>query len=75
VLNRPTNLRLLLAATLLLSAFLLFCFQPMVGKMVLPFLGGAASVWTTAVLFFQLMLLAGYSTLIVFPGSKAFARK
>src|SRR5262245_33809537 len=28
--------------------------------MVLPFLGGAASVWTTAVLFFQLMLLAGY---------------
>jgi protein-L-isoaspartate O-methyltransferase len=32
----------------------------MVGKMVLPFLGGAASVWTTAVLFFQLMLLAGY---------------
>ena len=54
------NLRLLLASTLLLSAFLLFCFQPMVGKMVLPFLGGAASVWTTAVLFFQLMLLAGY---------------
>ena len=32
----------------------------MVGKMVLPFLGGAGSVWTTAVLFFQLMLLAGY---------------
>ena len=50
----------LLAATLLLSAFLLFCFQPMVGKMILPLLGGAASVWTTAVLFFQLMLLAGY---------------
>jgi hypothetical protein len=59
VLNRA-NLRILLAATVLLSAFLLFCFQPMVGKMVLPFLGGAASVWTTAVLFFQLMLLAGY---------------
>src|SRR5688572_26844773 len=32
----------------------------MVAKMVLPFLGGAAAVWTTAVLFFQLMLLAGY---------------
>lgn len=32
----------------------------MVGKMVLPILGGAASVWTTCVLFFQIMLLAGY---------------
>ena len=32
----------------------------MVGKMMLPFLGGAASVWITCLLFFQLMLLAGY---------------
>jgi SAM-dependent methyltransferase len=32
----------------------------MVGKMVLPLLGGAASVWTTCVLFFQTMLLVGY---------------
>jgi hypothetical protein len=32
----------------------------MVGKMVLPLLGGAASVWTTCVLFFQAMLLLGY---------------
>jgi len=32
----------------------------MVGKMVLPYLGGAAAVWTTCVLFFQAMLLAGY---------------
>jgi SAM-dependent methyltransferase len=50
----------LLVATLVLSAFLLFCFQPMVGKMMLPLIGGAASVWTTAVFFFQFMLLAGY---------------
>jgi SAM-dependent methyltransferase len=50
----------LFAPTLFLSAFLLFCCQPMVGKMMLPFLGGAASVWITCVLFFQLMLLAGY---------------
>jgi SAM-dependent methyltransferase len=54
------NLTRLLAVTLFLSAFLLFCCQPMVGKMVLPLLGGAASVWTTCVLFFQVMLLAGY---------------
>src|SRR5262247_3150031 len=50
----------LLSCTLFASAFLLFWCEPMVGKMVLPILGGAASVWTTCVLFFQLMLLAGY---------------
>src|SRR5262245_1011599 len=32
----------------------------MVGKMLLPYLGGAAAVWTTCVLFFQCMLLLGY---------------
>ncbi len=32
----------------------------MVGKMLLPYLGGAAAVWTTCVLFFQFMLLVGY---------------
>jgi len=50
----------LFAPTIFLSAFLLFCFEPMVGKMMLPFLGGAASVWITCLLFFQLMLLTGY---------------
>ena len=50
----------LFAVTLFLSAFLLFACQPMVGKMLLPYLGGAAGVWTTCVLFFQTMLLAGY---------------
>jgi SAM-dependent methyltransferase len=48
------------SATLFLSAFLLFVCQPMVGKMLLPYLGGAAAVWTTCVLFFQFMLLLGY---------------
>jgi SAM-dependent methyltransferase len=46
--------------TLFLSAFLLFLCQPMVGKMVLPYLGGAAAAWTTCVLFFQVALLGGY---------------
>jgi SAM-dependent methyltransferase len=50
----------LFGPTLFLSAFLLFWFEPMVGKMMLPFLGGAASVWITCLLFFQLMLLTGY---------------
>src|SRR5215467_14533102 len=49
-----------LGATLFLSAFLLFWCQPMIGKMVLPYLGGTAAVWTTCVLFFQAILLAGY---------------
>src|SRR5262245_19530738 len=52
---------LLFGPTLFLSAFLLFWFEPMVGKMMLPFLGGAASVWITCLLFFQLMLLTGYA--------------
>src|ERR1700751_1868923 len=55
---QPTTL--LFAPTIFLSAFLLFCSEPMIGKMMLPLLGGAASVWITCLLFFQLMLLAGY---------------
>lgn len=48
------------AITLILSAFLLFSVQPMMARMVLPLLGGAPSVWNTAMVFFQGMLLAGY---------------
>src|SRR5215469_7552238 len=54
------NAVLLFAPTIFLSAFLLFCCEPMVGKMMLPLLGGSASVWITCLLFFQLMLLTGY---------------
>lgn len=48
------------AATLFTSAFLIFAVQPMVSKMLLPMLGGSPSVWNTAMVFFQAMLLAGY---------------
>ena len=48
------------AVTLFLSAFLLFSVQPMFAKMVLPKLGGSASVWSVAMVFFQGVLLAGY---------------
>jgi hypothetical protein len=51
---------LLFAGTMLLSAWLVFLIQPMMGRMVLPLLGGAASVWITVSLFFQIALLAGY---------------
>src|SRR5262245_34567026 len=49
-----------LRLTLFLSAFLMFWCEPLVGKMVLPHAGGAAAVWTTCVLFFQVMLLCAY---------------
>lgn len=49
------------ALTLLLSAILLFSIQPMFSKMVLPLLGGTPQVWNTAMLFFQVTLLAGYA--------------
>ena len=50
----------LIAGTMLLSAWLVFLVQPMMGRMILPKLGGAASVWITVSLFFQIALLAGY---------------
>ncbi len=51
----------LFSFTILLGAALLFLVQPMVAKMVLPRLGGSASVWVTCMLFFQALLLTGYA--------------
>jgi hypothetical protein len=51
----------LFAATLFASALLLFAVQPMFTKMVLPRLGGAPSVWSVAMVFFQGALLVGYA--------------
>ena len=48
------------AATLFVSATLLFLVQPMFAKMVLPLLGGTPAVWNTCVVFFQAALLLGY---------------
>lgn len=46
--------------TIFLSAFLLFQVQPIIAKMILPWFGGSASVWTACMLFFQMLLLLGY---------------
>ena len=56
------NLRLAFhyGLTIFLSAFLLFQVQPLIGKMILPWFGGSAAIWTTCMLFFQLVLLLGY---------------
>ena len=48
-------------AVICTSAFLLFLIQPMFGKMAVPLVGGSPGVWTTAMLFFQTILLAGYA--------------
>ena len=47
--------------TIFLGALLLFSVQPMIGKYILPWFGGGPAVWTTCMLFFQLVLLAGYA--------------
>jgi hypothetical protein len=56
---RPFAL-VLYAATLFLSALLIFAIQPMFTKMVLPKLGGSPSVWSVAMVVFQAALFIGY---------------
>jgi SAM-dependent methyltransferase len=51
---------ILYALTILASAFLLFQVQPVIAKIILPWFGGSAAVWTTCLLFFQMILLLGY---------------
>src|SRR5438876_8819396 len=49
------------AATIFLSSFLLFLVQPLIARLILPWFGGSAAVWTTCMLFFQVLLLGGYA--------------
>ena len=53
-------LRPLFAVSIFLNAFLLFQVQPLIGKLILPWFGGVAAVWTVCLLFFQVALLLGY---------------
>jgi len=53
-------LNVLYACAIFLGAFLLFQVEPIIGKMLLPWFGGSAGVWTTCLLFFQSLLLLGY---------------
>jgi len=52
---------LLFAISIFLSAFLLFQIQPMIGKFILPWFGGTPAVWSTVMLFFQVLLTGGYA--------------
>ncbi len=49
------------AVTIFTGAFLLFQVQPLIGKYILPWFGGGPGVWTTCLLFFQMLLLGGYA--------------
>ena len=52
---------ILFAVSIFLSAFLLFQIQPMIGKFILPWFGGTPAVWSTVMLFFQILLTGGYA--------------
>src|SRR5664279_1914567 len=61
--NSNTSKKLIIipfALSIFLGSFLLFQIQPIIGKYILPWFGGTSAVWTTALLFFQLLLLLGY---------------
>jgi hypothetical protein len=47
--------------SIFLSAFLLFQLQPMIAKYILPWFGGTPAVWSTVMLFFQVLLTGGYA--------------
>ena len=49
------------ALAIFTGAFLLFQVQPLIGKYILPWFGGSPGVWTTCMLFFQVLLLGGYA--------------
>jgi hypothetical protein len=55
----------------LLGAFLLFQVQPVISKFILPWYGGSPGVWTTCMVFFQMLLFGGYCYAHVLSRRKA----
>ncbi|WP_070156672.1 fused MFS/spermidine synthase [Sphingobium phenoxybenzoativorans] len=55
------SLRLRFVATICAGSFLLFLVQPMIARMALPRLGGAPTVWNSAMVVYQALLLGGYA--------------
>ncbi|PKM12238.1 MAG: spermidine synthase [Gammaproteobacteria bacterium HGW-Gammaproteobacteria-3] len=58
--DRSVSLIFLFAATLFISATLMFSLQPLFGKLLLPLLGGSPAVWNTCMVFYQSILFFGY---------------
>lgn len=61
VCDTAAAMKLLFMLQIAIGSFLLFLIQPILGKYIQPFFGGIASVWIACVMFFQLLLLAGYA--------------
>jgi len=57
----PVTSKLIFAGTIFTSAFALFLIQPIIAKQILPWFGGSAAVWAICMVFFQMVLLAGYA--------------
>ena len=57
---KPHVRHVLLPAFVFAGAFLMFMLEPLVGRVLLPAYGGGFHVWTTCLMFFQGVLLAGY---------------
>ncbi len=73
--DAASHLTWLYGAALLIAALLLFWIQPLYTRMALPLFGGAPAVWTTASMFFQVALLAGYLYAHVLSRSLGFRRQ
>lgn len=56
----PPHFYITFSVSIFLGAFLLFQIQPIISKYILPWFGGSSSVWITAILYFQILLLFGY---------------
>ncbi len=59
--QKKNRISIILIATTFLSSFLLFFSEPLFAKILLPVFGGSASVWVTSLVFYQIVLLAGYA--------------
>ena len=59
--QRPSATALIFAVAIFTSAALVFSVQPIMGRLLLPWLGGSPSVWNTSMVFFQAALLVGYT--------------
>ncbi len=55
------GVRVVFTTASFLGSFLLFLVQPMVARFLLPVVGGSSSLWNTAMVFFQVLLLVGYT--------------
>ncbi|HRH20322.1 MAG TPA: fused MFS/spermidine synthase [Brevundimonas sp.] len=58
--SKPSPIALLFALAIFTSAALVFSVQPIMGRVLLPLLGGSPAVWNTSMVFFQAALLVGY---------------